>query len=421
MTEDFLYFIWQYKTYQGELLTTEGKEITIVNPGILNLDSGPDFSAAKLIIGNTEWNGSIEMHVKSSDWKKHNHNSNAAYDSVILHVVYQHDMEITTKGGNKLEVLELKGKFKISPYSKYKDLQAGLSWIPCASQIKTIDKFKLHSWFDRLLIERLERKTEQIEQSLANTNNNWEQSFYIALARNFGFNTNADPFEQLAKSTPLDLLAKYKDDIFQIEAILCGQSSLINPIISDEYSTKLNNEYLFLKKKHELESVYSYQWKFMRMRPVNFPTIRIAQFASLVHNSSHLFSKIIKTEKLADLRNHFDINVSEYWQNHYVFGKNAKNSKKNFGSTSFDLILINTIIPFLFVYANHHGNEELKNRALNYLHQTKSETNSIIKRFAQDGVKAENAAHSQALIQLKNNYCSYTKCLQCRIGIELIC
>ncbi len=420
MTEDFLYFIWQYKTYQGELLTTDGKEITVVNPGILNLDSGPDFSASKLIIGDTEWNGSVEMHVKSSDWIKHNHNTDPSYDSVILHVVYEHDMEITTKGGNKLDVLELKGKFKISPYSKYKDLQAGLSWIPCASQIKNIDKFKLHSWLDRLLIERLERKTEQIEQSLASTNHNWEQSFYMALARNFGFNTNADPFEQLARSTPLDILAKYKDDIFQIEAILFGQSSLINPNINDEYSTKLNNEYLFLQKKHNLESVYSYQWKFMRMRPVNFPTIRIAQFASLVCNSSHLFSKIIKTEKLSDLKKLFNINVSDYWQDHYVFGKKAKNSNKKFGDTSFDLILINTIIPFLFVYANHQANEEIKNRALSYLHDTKSETNAIIKRFAQDGVKAENAAHSQALIQLKNNYCTYTKCLQCRIGIELI-
>ena len=420
MTEDFLYYLWKYKNYSLPLTTTNGMDIRVLDTGILNTDSGPDFSGAKLIIGDTEWNGSVEMHIKSSDWIKHKHNSNSAYDSVILHVVYEHDMEITTKGGNTLEVLEMKAKFKLSNYAKYRDLLSALSWIPCSKQIKNVDSFIINLWLDRLLIERLEHKSESIEHKLQESNNNWEEAFYITLARNFGFNTNADAFEQLAKSTPLNILAKYKDNLFQLEAILFGQSSLINPQVNDEYSLSLLSEYNFLKSKHQLKAVYSYQWKFMRMRPVNFPTIRIAQFANLIHRSSHLFSKILEVTTLVELRELFKIKPSEYWESHFVFGKASKLSKKEFGSPSFDLILINTIVPFLFVYSNHNGNEELKQRALDFLQQTKEENNSIIKRFAQDGLKAQNSAQSQALIELKKNYCSKTRCLDCNIGLKLL-
>ncbi len=420
MTENFLYYIWQYKNYDGSLTTVDGSNIKVLKAGILNTNSGPDFSEAKLIIGDTQWNGNVEMHINSSDWIKHKHNEDSAYDSVILHVVYNHDMEITTKGGNKLEVLELKGKFKLSLYAKYKNLLSSREWIPCAKQLKSVDSFISNAWLERLLIERLEHKTELIEQQLIKNQNNWEETFYIALARNFGFNINSDPFEQLAQSTSLNTLAKYKDNLFQLEAILFGQSSLINPNINDDYCKTLLKEYKFLKNKHNLQSVYSYQWKFMRMRPVNFPSIRIAQFAGLIHKSSHLFSKIISIEKLSELQKLFEIETSEYWNTHYVLGKEAKKTKKSFGKSSFDLILINTIIPFLFVYANHNGDNELKNRALNFLQQTSPESNSIVKRFSQSGLKANDAAQSQALIELKNNYCSYIKCLQCNIGLHLI-
>ena len=420
MTEDFLYYIWRYKTYSGSLSTMSGQAIKVLNTGILNTNSGPDFLGAKLIIGDTEWNGSVEMHVKSSDWHKHNHNEDTVYDSVILHIVYDHDVEITTKGGNKLEVLQLKDKFSLSQYAKYKNLLGSREWIPCANQIKNTPDFIKNSFLDRLLIERLENKAEQIELKLSESNNNWEESFYIALARNFGFKVNADPFEQLAYNTPLSILIKYKNNLFQLEAILFGQSSLINPNLKDEYTLSLDKEYQFLKAKHKLKAVYSYQWKFMRMRPTNFPSIRIAQFASLIHKSSHLFSKIISIEKLKDLQELFNIESSEYWDEHYVLGKKAKKSKKSFGKSSFDLILINTIIPFLFVYANHNGNEELKNRALRFLQETKGESNSIITRYTKSGIKTDNAGQSQALIQLYNNYCTYTKCLECSIGINLI-
>jgi hypothetical protein len=419
MVEDFLYYVWQYKTYKYPLTTVDGLELKIIKPGFRNDDSGPDFSEAIIQIGDTQWAGSVEMHLKSSDWIKHGHN-NSAYDSVILHVVYEHDMDIVTSGGNKLDVLELKDKIIQGQYAKYKHLISSPRWISCSMQIGQINDFAVYAWLDRLLVERLENKTEYIESLLAEYSNNWEQVFYISLARNFGFNTNSIAFEQLAKNTPIDVLARYKDNIFQLEALLYGQADLLNPRLKDEYVQSLLSEYDFLKKKHKLNSLYSYQWKFMRMRPVNFPTIRIAQFAQLIHKSSHLLSVFLETQKLVELQKFFDLGVSEYWKNHYVLGKKTKKVEKTFGKTSFDLLLINTLVPFLFVYANHHGNEELKNRALMFLQHTKAENNSIVKGFANEGVKAHHAGHSQAMIQLKNNYCSNIKCLKCAIGLQII-
>ncbi len=420
MIEDFLYYVWQYRTYHIPLVSAGGKPIRVIDVGIRNYDSGPDFSAAKVEIGDTIWAGNVEMHIKSSDWIRHGHNTNSAYDSVILHVVYEHDMDIVSQGGNHLDVLELKAYIKADQYIRYKKLVASHSWIACSLQLASISYIKIYSWLDRLLIERLERKTEGIEQLLELNNNNWEQVFYIALARNFGFNTNADSFEQLAKNTPIEILARYKDNIFQLEALLFGQSALINDYLQDEYAQSLLQEYDFLKSKHNLQSISHYQWKFMRMRPVNFPSIRIAQFAQLIHKSTHLFSRIIEAESLADLSSLFTLNVSPYWQTHYVFGKKSKFSIKSFGDSSFNLVLINTIVPFLFVYAKHQDNEDLRDKALMFLQHTKPENNAIIKSFAKEGIQAHNAMHSQALLQLKKEYCSKNRCLSCAIGLQLI-
>ncbi len=420
MVEDFLYYVWQYKTYQFPLTTVDGQEIKIIRPGIKNDNAGPDFTEAIIRIGETQWAGSIEMHIKSSDWMKHGHNNNDAYDSVILHVVYEHDMDIKTNGGNKLDVLELKERIAKGQYAKYKKLISSSSWIPCSNQISQVNDLTIYSWLDRLLVERLENKTEYIESLLVEYSNNWEQVFYISLARNFGFNTNSIGFEQLAKYTPIEVLARYKDNIFQLEALLFGQADLLNSKLKDDYVQELLKEYEFLKKKHNLNAMYSYQWKFMRMRPVNFPTVRIAQFAQLIHKSSHLFSVFIETEKLTELQKFFDVNVSQYWKEHYVLGKKSKKVEKRFGKSSFDLLLINTLVPFLFVYANHHYSEELKSRALIFLQHTNAENNIIVKRFAKEGVVAHHAAHSQALLQLKNNYCSNINCLKCAIGLQII-
>ena len=420
MTEDFLYYIWQYRLMNGDLETTQGEPIVIIDLGQRNEDSGPDFFNARIKIGNTEWAGNVEMHTRSSDWMRHNHNQDANYDSVILHVVYECDAMIENAMGEVIPCMELKGKIDEKLYFRYRNLIGSHDWIACAPQLNTVPDLILYSWLDRLLAERLERKTDYIESFLKSSKGNWETAFYYALARNFGFNVNAEPFEQLARSIPLEVLAKNRDSLFKIEALLFGQSGMLNARLKDDYSQRLVKEYGFLKKKYSLDPIAGYQWKFMRLRPGNFPSIRIAQFAQLIYKSSHLLSKIVKTEKLQQLKEFFQLEASAYWDEHYSFGKKSKSKTKRMGESSFDLILINTLVPFLFVYANHQNNSELRERALNFLTQTKAEQNSIVKRYKETGITANNAAQSQALLTLKNDYCKYLKCLDCAIGNRLI-
>ncbi|MCK5856830.1 MAG: DUF2851 family protein [Bacteroidales bacterium] len=420
MTEDFLYYIWQYRLMKHDIETTTDESIIIIDTGQQNDGSGPDFFNARLKIGNTEWAGNVEMHSKASDWMRHKHDVDPNYDSVILHVVYDCDMMINNATDEEIPCLELKGKIDEKLYFRYKNLIASREWIACAQQLNEIPDLILFSWLDRLLAERLERKTDYIEAFLQSSNGNWEMAFYYALARNFGFNVNSEPFEQLARSIPLDVLAKNRDSLFKIEALLFGQSGMLNERLKDEYSQKLIAEYEFLRKKYQLEPIAGYQWKFMRLRPGNFPSIRIAQFAQLIFKSTHLLSKIVKTEKLSQLKDFFQLEASDYWNEHYSFGKKSKNRKKRMGESSFDLILINTLVPFLFVYANHQKDDELRERALFFLSQTKAEQNSIVKRYRETGITATNAAQSQALLTLKNDYCKYLKCLDCAIGNRLI-
>jgi len=420
MTEDFLYYIWQYRLINRDIETTNGEAVILIDMGQRNEGSGPDFFNARIKIGSTEWAGNVEMHTKSSDWIRHGHEKDANYDSVILHVVYECDMMIRNATDEEIPCLELKGKIDERLYFRYRKLIASREWIACAPQLNEVPDLILYTWLDRLLAERLERKTDYIEGFLKSSKGNWETAFYYALARNFGFNVNAEPFEQLARSIPLDVLAKNRDSIFKIEALLFGQSGMLNVRLKEDYSQRLIKEYNFLKKKYNLEPIAGYHWKFMRLRPGNFPSIRIAQFAQLIFKSTHLLSKIVKTEKLAQLKDFFQLQASEYWDEHYSFGKKSKKKSKRMGEPSFDLILINTLVPFLFVYANHQQDEELRARTLNFLSQTKAEQNSIVKRFRESGIVANNAAQSQALLTLKNDYCKYLKCLDCAVGNRLI-
>ena len=420
MTEDFLYYIWQYRLFQGDLTTRENEAVVLIDTGTRNDGSGPDFFNARIKIGNTEWAGNVEMHIRASDWYRHGHEKDKAYDSVILHLVYDCDEAVRNSKGEVLPCIELRNKIDEALYYRYRKLIATREWIACAPQLKDVPDLIVYSWLDRLLAERLERKADYIEGFLQASKGHWETAFYYALARNFGFNVNADPFEQLARSLPLEVLAKNRDSLLKLEALLFGQAGLLNPKLKDEYAQELNREYEFLKKKYSLEPVAAYQWKFMRLRPVNFPTIRIAQFAQLIYKSTHLLSKILETENLESLKEFFRLGTSEYWVNHYTFGKKSKAREKQFGARSFDLVLINTIVPFLFVYAQHQKNENLKARALNFLGRTPAEQNSIIRRFAESGIKCQNAAQSQALLRLRNDYCKYLKCLDCAIGNRLI-
>lgn len=421
MTEAFLHHLWKLKILNsGKLKTVEGESLEILKTGQHNSDSGPDFFNAQVKIGETHWAGNVEIHLKSSDWKNHFHDQDGAYDNVILHVVFEHDGTVMRKDGSRIPEFELKNQFDERLWRNYQSLLQSNQWIPCQHLISKVDPFTLNNWIDRLLIERLENKTEVLFSSLQSNNNNWEETFYQHLAKNFGFRINAFPFEMLAKSLPVSCLAKHHDRLLQLEAMLFGQAGMLEKRRKDDYPNELKQEYDFLKNKFGFEPMALHQWKFLRLRPVNFPTIRIAQFAQLVHHSSHLFSKILDCEKVEDLKKYFRLEVSSYWQSHFVFDKPSKKQTKTFGDGSFENIVINTIVPFLFAYGQNRCSEIHQQRAIQFLEEIPSEKNSILAGWKKIGIDSRSGYYSQALLQLKNEYCLEKKCLNCSIGNYLL-
>ena len=421
MTEAFLHHLWKLKIFNsGKLKTIEGESLEILKTGQHNSDSGPDFFNAQVKIGDTHWAGNVEIHLKSSDWKNHFHDQDAAYDNVILHVVFEHDGTVMRKNGSRIPEFELKNQFDERLWRNYQSLLQSNQWIACQHLISKVDPFTLNNWIDRLLIERLENKTGVLFSSLQSNNSNWEETFYQHLARNFGFRLNALPFEMLAKSLPVSCLAKHHDRLLQLEAMLFGQAGMLEKSMEDDYPNELKQEYVFLKKKFGLEPMALHQWKFLRLRPVNFPTIRIAQFAQLVHHSSHLFSKILECKKVDDLKIYFRFEVSTYWQTHFIFDKQSKKQTKALGSGSFENIVINTIVPFLFAYGQNRGSEIHQQRAIQFLEEIPSEKNSILSGWKKIGIDSRSGYYSQALLQLKNEYCLEKKCLNCSIGNYLL-
>ena len=421
MNEDFLHYIWKFRLFDSKtLITSDGENIEVIKQGEHNTDSGPDFQNARIKIGNTTWAGNVEIHLNSSDWIKHNHHKDKVYDNIILHVVYNNNLDINRDNNENIPVLELKKLIPVGVYRKYNNFISSNQWIPCHNLIRQIDSLALSSCLDRLLVERLEKKAEIINQTLQLYKNDWEHTFYIHLARNFGFKLNSEPFEMTAKSTPLSCLAKHKDNIFQLEAILFGQAGLITKSMRDKYSSMLFQEYSVLKQKFSFFSVDGHLWKFLRLHPSGFPTIRIAQFASLIHRSVHVFSKIIEAKKLNEIEVLFDVECSEYWQNHYVFGKESPKRSKKLGKSSIDNIVINTIVPFLFVYGINKNDEKYKDRAVKFLEQLEGEKNAIITKWKVLGMPTKTAFSTQSLLELKNNYCNSKKCLSCGIGNFLL-
>jgi len=420
MSEDFLHYLWKFKLFNNELITTHGEPVQILNCGEHNKNSGPDFFNAKIKIGNTTWAGNVEMHVKSSDWNSHGHQKDKAYQNIILHAVLDADAKNMDLNGNEIPTIQLRNKFVPELWNQYEKLLNSKQWIPCANMIDIVDKFSINAWLERMLIERLEEKITFIETLLTQNKNNWEETFYQCLARNFGFKLNASPFELLAKSLPLKYLGKHKNNLSQIEAMLFGQAGLLNEKFTDKYPNDLKAEYDFLKNKFNLVPVEKHLWKFARTRPVNFPTLRIAQFAMLVHQSSHLLSVILETKKAKDILKLFDLPASEYWTTHYRFDHPGKSSDKNLGKSSAENIIINTVIPFLFLYGKEKNDDSLKNRSLELLEQLPSEKNNITRQWESLKIESGSAYQSQGLIQLKNKYCSHKKCLNCGIGNKIL-
>lgn len=411
ISERLLQFIWQFQYYnKGELLSSGGEAIQVIFPGQLNSNQGPDFSNAKIKVGKTTWAGTIELHIKTTDWEKHNHQTDKNYNNVILHVVWENDgMK------NDIPVLELQHRVSKILLQRYEELMNSSSFIPCEKMIHTLRDITWNSWKDRLLAERLLRKAAIVETYLQQNNYHWEETFWWLLARNFGMKVNADAFEAIARSLPVNTLAKNKNLVQQLEALLLGQGGLLKGKFSESYPVLLQKEYNFFKNKYSLNPISNPVF-FLRMRPGNFPTVRLAQLAMLIHGSAHLFSKIKEAGSVKEVKEWFAVTANDYWHYHYKFDEESPYRKKKLGAAMIDNIIINTVCPVLFAYGHYHNEQKYKGRALNWLEQIAAEKNNITRRFQQLGIENANAFDSQALIELKNEYCNKKRCLECAVG-----
>lgn len=417
--EQLLHYVWKHKIFPlKELKTTTGQQVEVIDTGLANTDAGPDFFNAKLKLDGVLWIGNIEIHERSSDWFKHGHHADAGYNSVILHIASEIDMEISRSNGERIPQIQL-----ICPEAvrtNYKELLETDSYPPCYRIIPSLPPFTAHSWMTALQMERFEQKATLLNERLKRCQGNWEDAFFITLARNFGFGLNGDAFETWAHRLPFRAVDKHRNDLFQIEAIFFGQAGILEDSDGDGYYLRLKKEYTYLQHKFGLIPMDASLWRFLRLRPANFPHIRIAQLACLYHRAYGLLSRIMETETLQGVRDILKGGTSEYWLTHYTFGGSSPSRPKTLSNTSLDLLIINTVVTFLYAYGLHKGNRVLCARAGSFLEELKAENNYITRMWEQCGMKASNAADSQALIQLKKEYCDKKKCLYCRIGYEYL-
>ncbi len=422
MNEAFLQYLWQHKLLAKELVTTDGLPVRVLRQGDLNRDAGPDFFNAKLLIDGIEWVGNVEIHVKASDWKAHNHSADKSYNNVILHAVYTADADIVNEAGYKMPTLQMSSFIDAALVEKYDTLvnMPLADSVPCAAKLPLIPSFMVDSFLERLSVERVKQKTDDVQRLLAEAHGGWEQCCYWLMARYFGGKTNAFPFELLAKSTDMRLLARWKNDLERLEAILYGQAGMLDEFFDDEYPRALQADYQALRSGAGLTPISSHLWKFFRIRPSSFPTLRISQFAQLLSQSSGLFFKMLQTDNAEKLLNLFDVKASEYWSTHYRFDKSSQHSVKSAGRSFAYNLLINAWVPLLFEYGNAHGEEQYKERAIDLLHQLPPEDNRIVSIWKSVGITPSDAAQSQALIQLYNNYCCQRQCLNCHFAYQVL-
>ncbi len=422
MTEAFLQYVWQHRLLEGPLVTTEGLPVVVERPGELNRDAGPDFLDSRLVIGGLHWAGNVEVHTRASDWNQHGHSDDKAYNNVILHVVYIYDADIILENGKKVQTLDISQSLPQYVWDNYDSLMnpADDTQIPCASRLKDIPDFLYHLSQDRLLVERIERKSGDVERILKESKGSWEQACYWLTAHYFGGKTNAFAFELLAKVTPMRIVAKIKDNPFRVEALYMGQAGLLDGDFNDEYPKKLQREYKYLSAAYQLTPMEGHLWKFFRVRPSSFPTLRISQFSDLMSKSSNLFSKMLDAEDAGTVSKLFVVQASEYWQSHYNFDKETERSSKSLGKSLINTIIINAWIPLLYEYGVAHGAEMYKERAFNLLQQLPPEDNRITRLWESAGIKIGNAAESQSVIQRYTEYCSRKKCLDCQLAFRIM-
>ena len=411
MKEDFIYYLWENRLLSLNLKTTEDEELTILSVGTRNYDSGADYSNARIKIGGTLWAGHVEIHVRASDWFRHQHQYDDGYNNVILHVVYENDTDML-----KMPTLEIKDKFDISLFHNYSKFVNSKNWIPCGELIGGIQRLTLLSWLDRMLVERLEHECKDLDLRLAANNNDWEQTFYQRLMRYFGLKVNNDPFEYLSRILPLNLLLKHLDNETYVESMLFGCAGFLLADFNEDYPLLLKREFNMLRSKFDLKIMPYSNWKFLRMRPSNFPTIRIAQLAKIIVKNGSMFSQIRDSQNIEKVTELFNVKLNPYWDNHFQFDKVSNvEMKKILGKTAVDSIMINAVVPMLFYYGHYHSAESYKEKAMNYLEQIAPENNVLIREFANSGIKLENAFQTQGALYMYKHYCRRRRCLECRI------
>lgn len=410
-----------------ELRTSQNIPVEIIKTGQHNFNSGPDFFNSKLKIGKEVWAGNVEIHVKSSDWYVHGHESDENYDNVILHVVWTNDIEVFGRNNQVIPTLELNKIVSKRLIRKYQKLfSKSVQWINCENDIHSIDKFTLNNWLESLYFERLEQKSIEIEQLLKKCTNNWEEMLFKLLAKNFGLKVNGQSFLNLANSLDFKIVRKELDNLNKLEALFFGQAGMLFEEMEDGYYIMLQKEYRYLQLKYDLKPLNKGQFQFFRLRPSNFPTIRLSQLSKLYFAKSSLFAKILKAKSKDDFYEIFDIEPSEYWQRHYNFSSISSKRTNKLTKSFIDLLLINTIIPLKFTYYREIGDVDAV-YSLNLIHQLQPEKNNIIKKYesllnstSENKSILQNALHSQSFLQLKNEYCNLNRCLSCAIGNSLL-
>ncbi len=427
--EQLLHYVWRHKMFPlQEMHTTDGKLVEVIDPGLHNRNAGPDFFNAKVKIDGTLWVGNVEIHDRSHDWYVHGHDHDSAYNNVVLHVAGVVDDNVITSDGKFLPQLQLDVPKEINDH--YKELLETDQYPPCYKIIPDLTKLTIHSWMSALQTERLEQKTEAIKARVDRNNGSWEDGYFTTLARNYGFGINGDAFEMWANTLPLKAVDHHRDDVFQIEAIFMGQAGLLelNTIpsqyqrdaLNEGYFAKLRNEYQYLAHKFSMKPMDATMWRFLRLRPQNFPHIRISQLANLYYSRRAGLSSLVECTTIEQLKAVLATSVTPYWETHYTFGSTSCRNDKNLSPASLNLLMINTAIPMLFAYGKHKSDEALCDRAFDLLEQLKAENNYITRLWQQCGLTAQNAGDSQALIQLKKEYCDKKDCLRCRIGFEYL-
>ncbi|MEO5592485.1 MAG: DUF2851 family protein [Chitinophagaceae bacterium] len=417
MTERLLQYIWQFQYFnRHDLSVSDGAVLQILHPGKYNTNQGPDFLEATIKIDNTILVGNIELHINTSDWNKHGHHTDSNYKNVILHVVWRHD-DINQPA--TVPLLDLQNRISILLLSQYDEWMQQSSFIPCASVVKDVKDLVWVSWKERLLAERLQRKSNYVLQLLDSNKYHWEEACWQLLARNFGMQVNADAFESIARSLPVSILAKHKNQVTVLEALLLGQAGLLEESFTSDYARLLQREYRFHQHKYKLVrppvAVY-----FLRMRPAAFPSIRLAQLAMLVHQSTHFFAAIKEAVAVKAVIKLLNVSANDYWHYHYKPDELSDYKIKKLGSGMINNIIINTVVPILFAYGLYHKEQVVKDKALQWLAEASAEKNSVTNGWQQLGITNKNAYQSQALIELKTQYCDAKKCLDCAVGNALL-